>query len=69
MRHGNVSHWFHEHHILPVAQWHPDLTGFVEFLRATWVVTVLVLLGLLAFVTAVLISWPALSYLGSKLME
>jgi hypothetical protein len=68
MRSGNVSHWLHEHHILPVTQWHPEVAEFGDFLRATWVTTVLLLLGLMAFITAVLIAWPALSYLGSKLI-
>ncbi len=69
MRRGNVSHWFEEHHILPVAQWHPEVAGFVEVLSATWVIAVLLLLGLVALITAVLVAWPALSYLGSRLME
>lgn len=68
MTRGNVSHWFHEHHILPAVHWHPELAGFFEFLRATWVLMVLLLLGLMAFITAVLVAWPALSYLGSRLM-
>jgi phosphosulfolactate phosphohydrolase-like enzyme len=68
MRRGNVSHWFHEHHILPVTQWHSEVAEFVDLLRATWVIMVLLLLGLVALVTAVLIAWPALSYLGAKLI-
>jgi hypothetical protein len=68
MGRGNVSQWFHEHHLLPEAHRHQELAGFVDFLRATWVIMVLVLLGLMAFITAVLVAWPALSYLGSRLI-
>lgn len=69
MGHGNVSQWFHEHHLLPEAHWRLERVGVVDFLKTTWLIIVLLLLGLMAFVTAVLIAWPALSYLGSRLID
>lgn len=68
MGRGQVSHWLHEHHFLPEIHWRPDVAGLVDYLRATWVVVLLILLGIMAFITAVLIAWPALSYLGSRLI-
>lgn len=42
-------------------------TALVEKLRNTYLVALLSTLGVFALVTAVLVSWPALAYLGSKL--
>jgi hypothetical protein len=67
MGRGNVSHWLHEHHILPEVHWRLDWVGMVDFLKATWLIVVLLVLGIMALITAVLIAWPALSYLGSRL--
>lgn len=67
MARGQVSHWLQEHHFLPEVHWRLDWTGLVDILRATWVVVLLLLLGIMAFITAVLIAWPALSYLGARL--
>ena len=39
----------------------------VETAKSTYVLAVLAVLGVFAFVTAVLIAWPAVSYLASKL--
>lgn len=43
-------------------------TNFVETAKTGYVITLLVTLGIFAAITAVLIAWPALAYLGSKLM-
>jgi hypothetical protein len=42
--------------------------SFVEMAKSGYVITLLVGLGVFASVSAVLIAWPALAYLGSKLM-
>lgn len=68
MGRGQVRHWLHDHHFLPEVHWRLDRVGFVDTLRATWVVVILLLLGIMAFITAILIAWPALSYLGSRLI-
>lgn len=68
MGRADVSHWLHAHHILPEVRWHLDWDRVADYLRATWVVVVLLVLGIMAFITAVLIAWPALSYLGSRLI-
>jgi hypothetical protein len=36
-------------------------------LKDAYIVTIIALLGIFAFISAVLIAWPALAYLGSKL--
>jgi hypothetical protein len=69
MGRGNVSQWCHEHHLLPAAPWSGVRGGFVDFLKTSWVIVVLLLLGLMAVVTAALIAWPALSFLGAKLIH
>lgn len=35
--------------------------------KSTYVVAVLTVLGVFAFITAVLVAWPAVSYLAAKL--
>ena len=42
--------------------------GIFETAKSGYVITLLVGLGVFASVSAVLIAWPALAYLGSKLM-
>lgn len=42
--------------------------GFFEAAKSGYVITLLVALGVFASISAVLIAWPALAYLGSKLM-
>lgn len=37
--------------------------------KATYTVAVMGVLGVFAFVSAVLIAWPALAYLGAKLFN
>ena len=37
--------------------------------KASYTVAVLAVLGVFAFVSATLIAWPALAYLGAKLMN
>jgi len=68
MTRGNVTHWLQEHHLLPATQGHFDPANVGEFLKSTWLVVLLLLLGVMALITAVLVAWPALSYIGSHLM-
>jgi hypothetical protein len=42
--------------------------NFGEAAKTGYVITILVALGFFATASAVLIAWPALAYLGSKLM-
>jgi hypothetical protein len=39
----------------------------IDVAKSSYLVVILALLGLFAFISAVLIAWPALAYLGSKL--
>lgn len=41
---------------------------FLDAAKTGYVIALLVTLGVFAAITAVLIAWPALAYLGSKLM-
>ncbi|HXV21753.1 MAG TPA: hypothetical protein VD811_12275 [Desulfuromonadales bacterium] len=43
-------------------------SNFSEAAKSGYVISLLVGLGVFASVSAVLIAWPALAYLGSKLM-
>lgn len=43
-------------------------SGFFEMAKTGYVIALLVTLGVFAAISAVLIAWPALAYLGSKLM-
>ncbi len=39
---------------------------FMDNVKSSYLVLVIAALGILAFISAVLIAWPALSYIGSK---
>jgi hypothetical protein len=43
-------------------------TRFMDAAKSGYVVALLVTLGIFAAISAVLIAWPALAYLGSKMM-
>jgi len=65
MGHGDGNRWLREHHLLPARVWH--MAQVVDFLKAQWVLLMLLALGFMAFVTAVLLAWPALAFLAAKL--
>ncbi len=46
-----------------------NATTVVESVKASYTVAVMGVLGVVAFVSAILIAWPALAYLGSKMMS
>ena len=41
----------------------------MDVAKSSYLVIVIALLGVFAFISAVLIAWPALAYLGAKLMN
>jgi hypothetical protein len=41
----------------------------METVKSSYLVMVIGLLGVFAFISAVLIAWPALAYIGSKLFN
>ena len=44
-------------------------TTLINSVKASYTVAMLAVLGVFAFVSATLIAWPALAYLGAKLMN
>jgi hypothetical protein len=44
-------------------------TLIINSVRASYTIAVMAVLGVFAFISAVLIAWPALAYLGAKLMN
>ncbi len=44
-------------------------TMIINSVRASYTIAVMAVLGVFAFISAVLIAWPALAYLGAKLMN
>ena len=46
---------------------HEAVNMVVETAKSTYVVAVLAVLGVFAFIPAVLVAWPAVSYFASKL--
>ena len=40
---------------------------FIDLVKTNYMVLVIALLGIAAFLTAVLVAWPALAYLAAKL--
>lgn len=41
----------------------------MDTIKSSYLVLVLTILGIFAFVSAVLVAWPALAYLGAKLFN
>jgi hypothetical protein len=42
--------------------------SFLEMAKSGYVIALLVALGVFAAITAILIAWPALAYIGSKVI-
>ena len=42
-------------------------TRFVDYVKTNYMVVVIAVLGVFAFLSAVLIAWPAVAYIASKL--
>ena len=42
---------------------------FFETVKASYTIAAMAVLGVFAFVSAILIAWPALAYLGAKLFN
>jgi len=42
---------------------------FMDVVKANYMVLVIALLGIFAFLTAVLVAWPAIAYLASKMFS
>lgn len=40
---------------------------FMDYVKTNYMVLVIALLGIFAFLTAVLVAWPAIAYLAAKL--
>jgi len=41
----------------------------MDVVKANYMVLVIALLGIFAFLTAVLVAWPAIAYLASKMFD
>jgi hypothetical protein len=44
-------------------------TMIINSVKASYTIAVMAVLGVFAFASATLIAWPALAYLGAKLMN
>jgi hypothetical protein len=44
-------------------------TNFMDTVKSSYLVVVIAALGIFAFISAVLIAWPALAYIGAKLFN
>ena len=42
---------------------------FMDVVKANYMVLVIALLGIFAFLTAILVAWPAIAYLTSKMFD
>ncbi len=42
---------------------------FMDIVKSSYLVLIIALLGVFAFISAVLVAWPALAYLASKLFN
>ena len=46
-----------------------NAANIVNVVKASYTVAIMGILGVFAFVSAVLIAWPALAYLGAKMFN
>ena len=46
-----------------------NATNIINNVKASYTVAVMGVLGVFAFVSAILIAWPALAYLGAKMVS
>ena len=44
-------------------------SNFMDTVKSSYLVMTIAALGVLAFISAVLIAWPALAYIGAKLFN
>ncbi|NOR50558.1 MAG: hypothetical protein GQ530_05975 [Desulfuromonadales bacterium] len=44
-------------------------TNFMDTVKSSYLVLIIAALGVFAFISAVLIAWPALAYIGAKLFN
>jgi hypothetical protein len=44
-------------------------TNFMDTVKNSYLVLIIAALGIFAFLSAVLIAWPALAYIGAKLFN
>jgi hypothetical protein len=44
-------------------------TSMLNAVKVSYTISVMAVLGVFAFISAVLIAWPALAYLGAKLFN
>ena len=45
------------------------IAALVNAVKASYTITIMGVLGVFAFISAVLIAWPALAYLGAKMFN
>ncbi len=43
--------------------------NFMDSVKSSYMVLIIAMLGVFAFLSAVLIAWPALAYIGAKLFN
>ena len=48
---------------------HETASVVAETAKSTYVVVVLTVLGVFAFITAILVAWPAIAYFASKFFQ
>ena len=44
-------------------------SNFMDTVKSSYMVLIIAMLGIFAFISAVLIAWPALAYIGAKLFN
>jgi hypothetical protein len=44
-------------------------SSLIDVVKSSYLVIIIALLGVFAFISAVLIAWPALAYIGAKLFN
>jgi hypothetical protein len=44
-------------------------SNFMDIVKSSYMVLIIAMLGIFAFISAVLIAWPALAYIGAKLFN
>ncbi|PNU19740.1 hypothetical protein C2E25_11130 [Geothermobacter hydrogeniphilus] len=64
----SVTHWMHDHH-WDSASLHQHWTGFFGVLKNVWLGLLLLVLGIVALITAVIIAYPVTAYIAAKFFQ
>ncbi len=65
---GHVSHWLNEHG-MNVSRVSLTREGMMELFKGMWLGVLLLFLGVVAFVSAVILAYPVMAHIAAKFFQ